>query len=80
LHLSNTLACGQEILTPSGRFEAVRSPGFIRNQDGLFGETPLACGGLRTTCHGSSQTPGLHLTFIFEMLLCPHVLKEIAVR
>ncbi len=36
--------------------------------------------GLRTTCHGSTQTPGLRLTFIFEMLLCPHdVLNEIAV-
>ena len=35
--------------------------------------------GLRTICHGSTQTPGLRLPFMFEMLLCPHhVLNEIA--
>ena len=35
--------------------------------------------GLRTICHGSTQTPGLRLIFMFEMLLCPHhVLNEIA--
>ena len=38
-----------------------------------------ACG-LKTTCHGSTKTPDLRLTFILEMLLCPHdVLNESAV-